>query len=210
MPQPPSGNVTFLFTDIEGSTQLWESAPEAMRPALERHDVLLRAAIDTRRGYLVKATGDGVHAAFDHADDALAAAIAIQDALSVESWPDGATVRVRMGVHTGEASERDGDYFGPEVNHAARLMAVAHGGQVLCSQATAALVDAEVTLLDQGEHRLRDLDRPLRVFQVGEGTFGPLRSQDAGNLPLAVTSFVGRHEDMARVVQALAASPVVT
>ena len=162
----PSGTVTFLFTDIEGSTQLWESAPDAMRPALERHDLLLAAAVEAHGGHLVKMTGDGLHAVFDRAGDALAAGVAMQAALAAEPWPDGATVRVRMGVHTGEASERDGDYFGTAVNRAARLMAVANGGQVLCSQSTAAVAGDGFGLRGLGEHRLRDLGAAETVFQV--------------------------------------------
>ena len=153
--QPPSGTVTFLFSDIEGSTQLWEAVPEAMRSALERHDALVRAAIEGHGGYVVKTTGDGAHAAFGRAGDALAAAVAMQDALSGEPWPDGATVRVRIGVHTGETSERDGDYFGTAVNRAARLMAVAHGGQVVCSQQTAGLAG------DVASRHVRDVESRL-------------------------------------------------
>jgi class 3 adenylate cyclase len=136
----PTGTVTFLFTDIEGSTRLWEAAPEAMAGALERHDAIVRSAIDAHGGFVFSTGGDGVAAAFGRAGDALSAATIAQAGLIEETWPEKAAIRVRMGVHTGEAVERDGDYFGPALNRTARLMAVAHGGQTVCSRATAALV----------------------------------------------------------------------
>ena len=134
----PSGTVTFLFTDIEGSTRLWETAREAMRAALERHDAIVRGGDrGARRLRVLDRWATGSAAAFPELADAVAAAVDAQAALAAEAWPDGAPIRVRMGLHTGEAVERDGDYFGPAVNRAARLMAVGHGGQVLCSAATA-------------------------------------------------------------------------
>src|SRR5262249_37763337 len=135
----PTGTVTFLFTDLEGSSRLWEEHPEAMQAALARHDAILRDGIGTHDGYLVKMTGDGAHAAFATADRAVHAAIDAQLALQREPWGESGPLRVRMGLHTGAAELRDGDYFGTEVNRAARLMAVAHGGQVVCSQTTADL-----------------------------------------------------------------------
>jgi len=212
MPQPPSGTVTFLFSDIEGSTRLWESVPDAMRSALERHDALVRAAIEEHGGYVVKTTGDGAYAAFGRTGDALTATVAIQEALAGESWPEGATIRVRIGVYTGEASERDGDYFGPAVNRAARLMAVAHGGQAVCSQATATLAGDAVALRSLGEHRLRDLAAAEHVFQIGEGVFASLRSLDAfsTNLPLQVSSFLGREEDLRAITKAIDEARLVT
>ena len=170
MSELPSGTVTFLFTDIEGSTRLWEEHPDAMRDALARHDELLRDAIEAHGGYVVKTTGDGFHAAFGTAEAAVVAAVAAQRALDGEAWALPEPLRVRMGLHTGAASLRDGDYFGSSLNRAARLMGVAHGGQVVCSQATTDLardgVAEGVTLVDLGEHRLRDLSRAERVFQV--------------------------------------------
>ena len=201
MLQPPSGTVTFLFTDIERSTQLWESAPDAMRSALERHDALGRTTIEANGGYIVKTTGDGVHAAFDRAGgDALAAAVAMQRAFADEPWPDGAAVRVRIGMHTGEASERDGDYFGRPVNRAARLMSAAHGGQIVMSAATAEILiaPAGIQLVDLGLHRLRGLAEPMRVFVVHADELPvidrPLDTEDAvrGNLPILATEYVGR------------------
>jgi class 3 adenylate cyclase len=150
----PRGTVTFLFTDLEGSTRLWDERPDAMRSALARHDELVRAAVARHGGVVVKGTGDGVHAAFSTAADAVAAAVAAQQAILSEQWQDAATLRVRMGLHTGDAEARDGDYFGSALNRAARLMAIAHGGQIVCSQATADLArDSSsdgVTLLDLG------------------------------------------------------------
>jgi len=194
--------VTFLFTDLVGSTRLWEDQPEAMRRALARHDEILRGAVEGQDGHVVKTTGDGVHAVFASVADALEAAAAGQRELGAEVWGTTAPLRVRMGIHTGAAEFRDGDYFGAPLNRAARLMAAGHGGQVLVSQASESLVRDQLPsgseLVDLGEHRLRDLSRPERVFQLG-GTglasdFPPLRSLDVflGNLPVQLTSFIGR------------------
>ena len=138
----PTGTVTFLFTDIEGSTRLWEQHPEAMKAALARHDAILRQTVTAHEGYIVKTTGDGLHAAFQTAGCALTAALIAQQALQAETWPalQPQALRVRMGLHTGEAEARAGDYYGSAVNRAARLMAVCYGGQVLVSSATTPLV----------------------------------------------------------------------
>ncbi len=170
MTQPPRGTVTFLFTDLKASTRLWEEHTDAMHTALARHDELMRDAIESHRGYVVKTTGDGSHGAFSNASDALDAAIAIQRALGVEEWGETGALIVRVGLHTGESELRDGDYYGPSVNRAARIMDAGHGGQILLSRATADLVrdhlaDA-VTLVDLGEHRLRDLSRVEQIFEV--------------------------------------------
>jgi predicted ATPase len=205
-----------LFTDIERSTQLWESVPDAMRSALERHDALVRAAIDAHGGYVFSTGGDGFAVAFGRAGDALDAAIAMQRSLADEQWPDGVRVRVRAGVHSGEASERDGDYFGPALNHAARLMATAHGGQVVCTGAVAELIADRFELRDLGVHRLRDLESVTHVWQVivpGEDrTFPPLRSLDAfrSNLPHDLSVFVGRADDVAAVIEALGQARLVS
>ena len=208
----PSGTVTFLFTDIEGSTHLWDSHPDAMRQALERHDALLRSAIDANDGYVFSTGGDGIGAAFARAGDAVAAAVDAQQALGAELWPDGAPLRVRMGLHTGETSERDGDYFGTAVNRAARLMATAHGGQVVCSRATADLAAGAADFHSLGEHRLRDLAAAEQVFQIGEGRFPPLRSVDVvpTNLPTTRTELVGRSEDVATLATTTARERLVT
>ncbi len=202
----PSGTVTFLFTDIEGSTRLWQQDEPAMRDALSRHDAILRAAIDGHDGYVFSTGGDGFAAAFARADEAVAAAVEAQTTLAAEGWADGTSLRVRMGMHTGAAEERDGDYFGTPVHQAARLMAVGHGEQVLCSAVTAGLIGADVRVIDLGEHRLRDLSGASRVFQVCAAglpvEFPPLRTVDAapGNLPVLSTSFVGRDAEVTELV----------
>ena len=121
MAELPTGTVTFLFTDVEGSTRLWEAHPEAMKAALARHDDILRGAVESHAGHIVKTTGDGVHAAFPTAHDAIATAIDAQSALGTERW-EPEPLRVRMGIHTGEADVRDGDYYGAALNRSARLM----------------------------------------------------------------------------------------
>ena len=164
MPDLPTGTVTFLFTDLEGSTRLWEEHPEAMREALARHDEILRDAVVSHGGHVVKTTGDGVHAVFGRAVDAVGAAATGQRVLAGEDWGAPGSLRVRMGIHTGEAELREGDYFGGTLNRAARLMAAAHGGQVVVSLASEELVrdgvPPGVELRDLGEHRLRDLAWP--------------------------------------------------
>src|SRR3954451_25135312 len=132
----PSGPVTFLFTDIEGSTTRWEHQPEAMRAALARHDALVRAAIQKHDGHVVKTMGDAFHAVFVLAPDAVAAGLDAQRGLQSEPWGEIGPIRVRMAVHTGAAEERDGDYYGPPLNRAARLMSAGHGGQILLSETT--------------------------------------------------------------------------
>jgi predicted ATPase/class 3 adenylate cyclase len=203
--QLPAGTVTFLFTDIEGSTRLWESATDSMRLALERHDAIFRSAIEDNGGYVFATGGDGFAVAFNRVGQALATAAAAQAMLGAESWPEGVALRVRMAVHTGEASEREGDYFGPAVNLTARLTATAHGGQVVCSASTASLADSAVPLRSLGEHRLRDLAAAQQVFQVGEGTFPPLRSVDVvpTNLPTMRTEMIGRTEEIANLIALL-------
>ena len=222
MHQPPTGTITFLFTDIPGSTHLWEQHPDAMRPALARHDTLLRHSIENRSGYIVKGTGDGLLAAFATASDALAAALEAQNALSRETWETPAPLRVRMALHTGTTEERDGDYFGSPVNRAARLMAAGHGGQVLLSAATQELTrDAlpeAMTLLDLGLCRLKDLGRPEHVYQAVHPSlpweFPPLASLDSpalpNNLPQQVTSFIGREKQVAEVEALLARTRLLT
>ena len=207
MAELPSGTVTFLFTDIEGSTRHWEQHPEAMRDALARHDALLRDAVEAHRGYIFKTVGDAVYAAFDTAPDAVAAAAAAQRALQAESWGELGGLPVRMALHTGAAEERDGDYFGPSLSRVARLLAAGHGGQVLLSQPTYDLVRDELaagaSLRDLGEHRLKDLIRPERVFQLVlpdlPAEFPPLRTLDVHqhNLPIQATPLIGREREVA-------------
>jgi predicted ATPase/class 3 adenylate cyclase len=220
VPNPPSGTVTFLFTDLEGSTRLWEEYPDAMKGALTRHDDILRNAIESHGGYVVKTTGDGFHAAFGRAADALDAATDAQLSLHAEPWDVTGPLRVRMGLHTGEAEYRDDDYYGTALNRAARITGAGHGGQVLVSRTTAELARDALPkgseLLDVGEHRLRDLGRAEALFQLAHPdlsrTFPPLRSLDAypGNLPLQLTSFVGRDEEMERIAGALRGGRLVT
>ena len=196
----PSTITTFLFTDIEGSTQLWEREPKRMEPALARHDDLARSAVDAHRGSVVKMTGDGMCAAFDDPKDAVAAALQFQQALT-DPDVDSVALSARCGLHAGIVERRDNDFFGSVVNRAARIMAAAHGGQVLVSQALAVLLadrpPAGVTFRDLGAVRLRDLASPERVFQVMHPSlrqdFPALRSLSStpNNLPQQVTSFIG-------------------
>ncbi|MHB8458894.1 MAG: ATP-binding protein [Candidatus Limnocylindrales bacterium] len=211
---------TFLITDIEGSTRLWEEHHEAMAPALAVHDRLLAGAVEQAGGIVVKTTGDGLLAVFDAVDAAIGAALEGQRALVAHDWGATGPLRVRMAIHTGAAHHRDDDYFGPVVNRVARLLAIGHGGQILVSGASRALVDVArpdaYELLDRGEHRLRDLDRPERVFEVraaGLATeFPALRSLDAQltNLPIQLTSFVGRERELGEASELLADHRVVT
>jgi predicted ATPase len=183
-----------------------------MRLALERHDAILRAAIEAHGGYIFATGGDAFSAAFARASDAIGMVLQAQVELSKEPWPEDARISVRMGLHTGEATERSGDYFGSAVNRAARIMSSAHGGQVLCSEVTAGLVRDSVAVTDLGQHHLRDLSAAQRIFQVGEGVFPPLQTLNAfpGNLPLQVSSFVGRDKELKVISAALADSRVVT
>src|SRR5829696_718741 len=199
---------------------MWEEFPEAMRGALARHDEILRLAVEMRDGLVVKTTGDGLHAAFALAPDGVAAALDAQRALVAEDWVLPEPLKVRMGLHTGGAELRGGDYYGPAVNRAARVSAAAHGGQIVASSATADLVRDdlanEVSLVDLGEHRLRDLGRSERIVQVTHpelpSEFPPLRSLDVypGNLPVQRSAFIGRDQNLAEVRAALEVASVVT
>src|SRR5437588_2138479 len=169
-PEPASQTLTFLFTDVEGSTRLWEQHPDSMRDALGQHDAILRSAVESSHGQVVKTTGDGLHAVFASAVDCVNACLRAQRGLAQESWGETGPIRVRMGLHAGEAAAREGDYYGPAVNRAARIMSAAHGGQVLLSSTAAGLVMDQLpdgsTLRDLGEHQLKDLGRAERVFQL--------------------------------------------
>jgi class 3 adenylate cyclase len=202
----PSGVVTFLFTDVEGSTRRWEADADEMRAALAAHDQVLRQAIEAHGGWLFKHTGDGVCAAFGSPRSAVDAAVAAQFALQMP---------VRMGLATGEAELREGDYFGTVLNRAARVMAAGHGGQILLADSTAGLLSG-VELIDLGPRRLRDLPTPDQVLQVqAEGLrtdFPSLRAVDAspGNLRPAATSFIGRESEAGEVRAAVKSHRLVT
>jgi predicted ATPase/class 3 adenylate cyclase len=210
---PPTGTVTFLFTDIEGSTKLWEHNAQAMQVALTRHDKILKGAIEERGGYVFKTVGDAFCCAFWTATDALDAALEVQRTLFDEEWQETGPLRVRMALHTGAAEERDGDYFGPPVNRVARLLSAAHGGQVLLSLPTHEMVrdqlSAGINLAELGEHRLKDLFRPERVFQLVSpdlpSEFPPLRTLGTyrNNLPLQPTPLIGREKEVAEVCDLL-------
>ncbi|HEV8064756.1 MAG TPA: adenylate/guanylate cyclase domain-containing protein, partial [Acidimicrobiales bacterium] len=218
----PTGTVTLLFTDVEGSTRLWETEPDAMGTALRRHDELLRDAIGQAGGYVFKTVGDAFCAAFSTPKAALDSVLASQRALVTEHWPTTRPIKVRMALHTGVCEERDGDYFGPVVNRTARLEAVAHGGQVLLSGATAELLappyPAGVKLKDMGVHRLKDLGRAEQVFQIEAdllpSEFPPLRSLDnpelSNNLPILLSPFVGRRRELQEVGELIGTSRLVT
>jgi predicted ATPase/class 3 adenylate cyclase len=211
--------VTFLFTDIEGSTGLWERYPEAMRVALAAHDGLVRRGIEEQGGHIFKTVGDAFYAAFPSATRALASAIAAQRALYRQTWPDIPALRVRMALNTGTAEARDGDYFGPALNRVARLLAAGHGGQTLISLSTKealGVLPDDISLRDMGERRLKDLSRPERIFQVVvpdlPSDFPPLNTLEAvpNNLPTALTSFVGRERELAEVKRHLEESHLLT
>ena len=212
--------VTYLFTDVEGSTLLWESEPERMRQALARHDDITRAAVDAHRGVVVKMSGDGAHAAFEDPLDALGTALQLQRLLADPDATNGIALRVRCGLHVGVSERRDNDFFGPAVNRAARIMRVAHGGQVLLSEAMAALIGERlpggVALRDLGAVRLRDLSNVEHVYQVLHPelreSFPPLRSLEAtpNNLPLQLTSFIGREQELEEVKKLLRTTRLLT
>jgi class 3 adenylate cyclase len=212
--------VVVLFTDIEGSTRLWEQEPKRMPYALERHDALVRGAVAEHRGTLVKTLGDGVHAAFDDAVDALGAVLQMQQSLADPAATHGIALRIRCGLNAGEAERRDNDFFGGTINRAARIMGAAHGGQVLLSEAVAALVrerlPAGVALRDLGTIRLRDLSSAERVYQLVHPTlrqdFPALRSLAAtpNNLPQRVTSFIGRERGLEEVRDLLGETRLLT
>jgi predicted ATPase/class 3 adenylate cyclase/DNA-binding CsgD family transcriptional regulator len=216
----PSGTVTFLFTDVEGSTASWERHAGSMASALASHDAILRSAIASHGGVVFATAGDGFAAVFSRADAALRAAIGSQALLAGAGWPEGLALMVRMGLHTGESHERDGDYFGASVNRAARVKDAANGRQILVSSATREVLGGELggstTLIDLGVHELRDVIEPIRLYRVDDRAFasdprpprtGGVRS---GNLPTESGVLLGRDADLEKVVGDLAAARVVT
>ena len=216
----PTGTVTFLFSDIEGSTARWDAYHKEMAAALARHDALMRAALEVHGAYIFKTMGDAFCAAFARASDAVIAALEVQRALAAEDFSAVHGLRVRMALHAGIAHEREGDYFGPALNRVARLLAVGHGGQVLVSGSAAALLQHALplhsSLRDLGDHRLRDLARPERVYQLLapdlQEAFPELRSLDhlSNNLPQQLTSLIGRDAVLAEIKTLLTQHHLVT
>ncbi|GMQ86259.1 MAG: hypothetical protein BMS9Abin07_1832 [Acidimicrobiia bacterium] len=223
MSELPDGVVTFLFTDVEGSTRLWEEAPESMMGALRQHDAAIEKAAGEHRGVPVRPRGEGDSrfVVFRSASDAVAAAASMQRGLAEVEWETPRPLRVRAALHTGDADLQLGDYYGSAVNRAARLRGIAHGGQTLMSGSTWELVQDTklpdgVTVRDMGEHRLKDLTRPEQVFQIDigglEDRFPPLTSLDKvlNNLPVQLTDFVGRHLELAEAKRLLATTRLLT
>nr|WP_309697143.1 tetratricopeptide repeat protein [Armatimonas sp.] len=216
----PAGTVTFLFTDIEGSTKLWEAQPEAMQAALVRHDALLRDAIETHNGHVFKTIGDAFCAAFPTATEAITAALAAQLTLTSEPWPEQIPLKVRMALHTGAVESRNDDYFGQPLNRVARLLATGHGGQTLLTLATQELVrdalPSQTQFRDLGAHQLKDLARAEQIYQMQHpalaDTFPALKSLSThpNNLPQQVTSFIGREEELEIVEKLLAKNKLLT
>ena len=206
----PTGTVTFLFTDIEGSTRLWEEHPDAAREALARHDRLVEEIVERNGGSVVRPRGEGDSrfAVFSRATGAVSAAAELQIALQNEPWRTPVPLKVRMALHTGEADLREGDYYGSAVNRCARLRSAAHGGQILLSQITYEIVrdslEPAVTVQDLGEHRLKDLAKPEHIFQLTPpglpADFPPLTTLDVrpNNLPLLRSGLVGREKLLER------------
>ncbi|MGH8914083.1 MAG: adenylate/guanylate cyclase domain-containing protein, partial [Acidimicrobiia bacterium] len=216
----PTGTVTFLFTDIEGSTRLVQALGEGWVPVLEAHNTLVEKAITESEGVVVKTEGDSFFAVFAGAKDALDAALAAQRALIDHPWPEGGAVRSRMGLHTGLGTLGGSDYVGLDVHRAARIADAAHGGQIVLSEPTTVLVERQlspfVSLRDLGKHRLKDLSEPEAIFQVVsdglQAEFPLLRTLDAipNNLPRLLTSFVGRDKELAEAMRLLETARVLT
>ncbi|HSP08480.1 MAG TPA: NB-ARC domain-containing protein [Candidatus Dormibacteraeota bacterium] len=214
-----AGTLTFLLTDVEGSTARWQVEAEAMRKSIWLHDELMTLSITEHKGHILteRGEGDSFFAIFARPSDALAAALAAQQRLQRVHWRGGPPLQVRMAIHVGEAG---GDYRGPDVNCCARLRSAAHGGQVLVSASAEALIrghlPAGATLVDEGRHRLKDLHEPLHVFQLGHpslrGDFPPLRSLENHhhNLPIQLTSFIGREHEVTEIRRMLEAHRLVT
>ncbi len=216
----PTGTVTFLFSDIEGSTQRWEQHRDEMKTAVAWHDTILRRAFEANGGLVFKTIGDAFCVVFKTVPQAIAAALEAQRAIENENWTKIGGLKVRMAIHTGLADERDADYFGPTVNRVARLLSIGHGGQVLVSgvstELSQGMMPSQATLHDLGAHRLRDLTHPEQVYQLLApglaSEFPPLRSLDAlpNNLPLQLTQLVGRENDLTEIEALLAKHRLVT
>ena len=211
----PSGTVTFLFTDIEGSSRLWEQHPDEMKTALARHDTIVRNVIEAHGGYVFATGGDGFAVAFAVAQHACDSALEVQRQIGA-AFQAGVELRVRMGINSGSADERDDDYFGPVVNQAARIMDAAHGGQVLASASAASMFSDSAHLIPLGEHRLRGIARRVPLVQINESSdstrFPPPRTdgQTQGNVQLPVSSFVGRVSELDGLADRLSEQRLVT
>jgi class 3 adenylate cyclase len=207
MSSMPSGTVTLLFTDVEGSTRLWDTERDAMAAALRQHDEILRTEIEQAGGYVFKTVGDSFCAAFSAARAGLDAALSAQRKLAAQQWPTSRPVLVRMGLHAGVCEERDGDYFGPAVNRVARLLTVAQGGQVLVSGVAAELLSDElpdgVDLRELGTRQLKDLSRPERIYQVEATFLAALPAVQAVQQPSLAAGQRASHADRDRVVEVL-------
>src|SRR5215208_332450 len=212
-----SQTLAFLFTDIEGSTRLWEQYRQPMKDALERHDAIVREAVESSNGQVVKRTGDGFMVVFASAAEGVNACLKAQHDLASAPWGEIGALPVRMALHVGEAARRNGDYYGPTLNRTARVMAAGHGGQVLLSAAAAALVADHLpegsVLRDLGEHRLKDLGRPERVFQLIHpdlvSDFPPLTAASRDHdLPTQGSAFVGLGAELEKIEEHLAGEAV--
>ncbi|MFZ6031333.1 MAG: tetratricopeptide repeat protein [Chloroflexota bacterium] len=212
-------SLTFLFTDIEGSTALWETYPHAMRRALACHDAVLRQTFETHDGCVFKTIGDAFCVAFANPDQAVQAAVAAQRALKGQAWEETGPLKVRMALYRGEAEERNGDYFGPALNRVQRLLSAAHGGQILLSQGCEEMAMALPTgadLIALGRHRFKGIPHPEEVYQLAipdlPADFPPLRSLEAlvHNLPVQLTSFVGREKELAEARRLLETARLLT
>jgi len=214
----PSGTVTFLFTDIVDSTLLWEQQPEAMKSALAQHDAILRQEIEAHSGQVFKSTGDGAHAVFSTAIDAVKAAVAAQKRFKA---PLGdLPIKIRVGLHTGEAELRQGDYFGQALNRAARITTAAHGGQILLSEITAQVVREHAppgtSIKDLGAYRLKGFAEPEHILQLQAhglpADFPALQASAAvvSNLPSQLTSFIGRERELVETSERLASARLLT
>src|SRR5215208_7165727 len=208
MRDTPVEPLTFVFADLESSTRLWDRFPDAMKDAMERHDEILRDAVDGAGGRVIKITGDGLMAVFSSPSTAATAALEAQRALQREPWAETGPLRVRMGIHVGVAQQRAADFYGPPVNRTARIMAAAHGGQVLFSADAARLADelpAGAGLRDLGEHRLKDLAQPEHIFQLTHPSLvtdlPPLAtlSERPNNLPTQTSEFLGREIQLSAI-----------
>src|SRR5690349_20053048 len=218
MPTLPSGTLTFYFSDIEGSTRLLEALGDRYTPMLERHREIVRRAFAARGGIEVGTQGDSFFAVFEDAPEAIVAAVTIQRDMAAEPWPHDGVVRIRIGLHTGQARVVAGDYVGLDVHRAARIMSAAHGGEIVASETTCDGMGGDlgdgIELRDLGEHRLKDLSAPERLYQViATGLaveFPPLRTLDRvpNNLPTQPTPLIGRDAELERIRRHLDASRV--